>query len=302
VPVTEAIAAMTGSVTAGSGVGELHLPVNTHLVAGETDTKTYVIAWGNATDSIEFEVEYDSYSVSYSYTGTAPPGAPEVPSAQTCVCYDSVNVAGEPTLTGYDFSGWTPTTASGIAVSGTPASFTMPGNAVSFEGGWTEQDLTIHYHANGGLGFATSFTGQIGDVVMLPNEEFTHTEYDFVGFDHVDTAIVPTFASADLMLDAAVIDLLFTDDTNEVTLYAVYNGNGNGNGDYNGTLTAIPSTITTPPPLNLTPPPSYVFYPIQTQTTGNTGDNTDILGWMLALCLSLLGILCILLWRIRRTT
>jgi len=290
VPVNEAIAAITGNVKAGSGAGEFPLPANTHLAAGETNPQPYVITWDSATDIVEFEVEYDSYSVSYSYTGTAPAGAPALPSAQTYACYDSVNVAAAPTLAGYDFSGWTPTTTSGITVSGTPGSFTMPGNAVVFEGSWSEQEYTIHYHANGGTGSATSWTGKIGGTVMLPIEEFTRDDYDFLGFDHTNTAEEATYCVTSLTLDEPLIGVLFAGGSKEATLYAIW-------GEYGSFL-----GIWTPPPPNTNAYPSST---IQAQvsnpgSTGNTGDTSDILGWTLALFLSWLGILSILLWRIRR--
>ena len=73
----------------------------------------------------------NSYTVTYQYTGEVlPEGAPAAPAAQTYAEGTVVDVAAEPTLTGYTFSGWTTddTTV-------TDGKFTVTGD-VTFTGSW----------------------------------------------------------------------------------------------------------------------------------------------------------------------
>ena len=88
-----------------------------------------------------------SYQVKYAYTGTVPAGAPALPAEETHKLHTDVNVAAEPALDGYVFSGWTTDDAS---VSG--GQFKMPGKDVTLTGSWTlRSDLsyTVNYYWNG---------------------------------------------------------------------------------------------------------------------------------------------------------
>ena len=88
-----------------------------------------------------------SYQVKYAYTGTVPAGAPALPADETHKLHTDVNVAAEPALDGYVFSGWTTGDAS---VSG--GQFKMPGKDVTLTGSWTlRSDLsyTVNYYWNG---------------------------------------------------------------------------------------------------------------------------------------------------------
>lgn len=88
-----------------------------------------------------------SYQVKYAYTGTVPAGAPALPAEETHKLHTDVNVAAEPALDGYVFSGWTTGDAS---VSG--GQFKMPGKDVTLTGSWTlRSDLsyTVNYYWNG---------------------------------------------------------------------------------------------------------------------------------------------------------
>ena len=88
-----------------------------------------------------------SYQVKYAYTGTVPAGAPALPAEETHKLHTDVNVAAEPALDGYVFSGWTTGDAS---VSG--SQFKMPEKDVTLTGSWTlRSDLsyTVNYYWNG---------------------------------------------------------------------------------------------------------------------------------------------------------
>ena len=88
-----------------------------------------------------------SYQVKYAYTDPVPAGAPALPADETHKLHTDVNVAAEPALDGYVFSGWTTGDAS---VS--DGQFKMPGKNVTLTGSWTlRSDLsyTVNYYWNG---------------------------------------------------------------------------------------------------------------------------------------------------------
>lgn len=82
--------------------------------------------------------------VTYSYTGSVPTGAPLAPDATTPSIGSPVTVASAPTLTGYNFSGWTTTD-----VTVTEGGFTMPNKNVAFAGSWTPINYTVSYSYSG---------------------------------------------------------------------------------------------------------------------------------------------------------
>ncbi len=88
------------------------------------------------------------YNVTYSYTGNVPANAPALPNTQSYTQGATVGVAMEPSLDGYDFSGWTTSDAS---VS--DGMFTMPSGSVNFVGIFTEKPAattyTVTYQING---------------------------------------------------------------------------------------------------------------------------------------------------------
>lgn len=87
--------------------------------------------------------EAPKYTVTYKYIGDAPEGAP-LPSDNTQYKKgDPVTVKDAPTLDGYTFSGWTPTTESNVTIEN--GKFTMPANKVVLEGSWTQNNYTVTY-------------------------------------------------------------------------------------------------------------------------------------------------------------
>jgi hypothetical protein len=85
------------------------------------------------------------HKVGYAYAPNlaVPSGAPAPPSEASGIPYNTgMNVAANPALAGYDFSGWTPAAASGITV-GADGAFTIPAdNDVFFTGYWTARTDT----------------------------------------------------------------------------------------------------------------------------------------------------------------
>ena len=78
------------------------------------------------------------HSVTYEYEGEVPDGAPAVPGVQTAKVTESVDVAAEPTLKGWEFSGWSVESPSGLAVS--DGTFSMPNEDVKLVGSWKRVD------------------------------------------------------------------------------------------------------------------------------------------------------------------
>lgn len=113
---------------------------------------------GETAKTLHFNVpgvyrEAPKYTVTYQYDGDVPDGAQaQLPVDNTQYKKgDTVTVKDAPTLDGYTFSGWTPTTESNVTVSD-DGKFTMPGNDVVFKGTWVARNdlsYTVHHYWNG---------------------------------------------------------------------------------------------------------------------------------------------------------
>ncbi|WP_307739445.1 right-handed parallel beta-helix repeat-containing protein [uncultured Parolsenella sp.] len=74
------------------------------------------------------------HSVTYEYEGETPDGAPAVPAVASEKVSAMVDVAEAPTLDGWEFSGWSVESPSGLAVS--DGTFSMPNEDVKLVGSW----------------------------------------------------------------------------------------------------------------------------------------------------------------------
>ena len=84
------------------------------------------------------------YTVTYRYANDAPEGATDVTTlGGSYKKGDTVNVAANPSVDGWTFSGWTPTTESDVKIEN--GKFTMPANNVVLEGSWTQNNYTVTY-------------------------------------------------------------------------------------------------------------------------------------------------------------
>ena len=126
------------------------------------------------------------YTVTYSYDNT-PSGAPSLPSTASYPSGTTVQVASQPQLTGYTFSGWY---RNGSLITG--ETFTMPSTDVSITGYWTAKTLrTVTYqytNAPSGVTAPSSETHYSGDVVNLPTPQ-TVTNYTFDGWTSTTTGV-----------------------------------------------------------------------------------------------------------------
>lgn len=85
------------------------------------------------------------YTVTYRYANAAPEGATDVTTLGGSYKKDAtVTVAAKPSVDGWTFSGWTPTTESNVTI--VNDKFTMPANKVVLEGSWTKlEGYTVKY-------------------------------------------------------------------------------------------------------------------------------------------------------------
>lgn len=127
-------------------------------------------------------------NITYTYTGTVPDGAADLPEDATSTDGSPVTLAAEPTLTGYTFSGWIVKDAHDVTVTVTDGAFTMPSSDVTISGSWTAIDYTVTFSYEGttptGATPASSFdmTGKhIGDTITLTAPQDT-AAYHFEGW------------------------------------------------------------------------------------------------------------------------
>jgi len=122
----------------------------------------------------------DSHKVTFSYTGDVPPGAP--------IFEEIVGTAGqkikleEPSLTGYDFSGWV--IPEGVSVDPDTGEFVMPNGPVNFTGSWTPKTYKVTFDPNGKdvEGFMDEASATFGQPLKMPENGFTREGYSFVGW------------------------------------------------------------------------------------------------------------------------
>ena len=160
------------------------------------------------------------HDVTYSYTGDVPENAPALPSNQSYVQGATVGVAMDPSLDGYDFSGWT---TSDVAVSG--GMFTMPSNNVNFVGIFTEKQAAtkyaVTYEVQGDIppGYVVpkEKSYEAGEVVSLDStqENDTIDDYIFSGWTSNDVTI--TEGSFTMPAGSVTITGSFTRQTYTVT-------------------------------------------------------------------------------------
>ncbi|CUP47422.1 S-layer homology domain-containing protein [Flavonifractor plautii] len=159
--------------------------------------------------------EYDSapFSVSYQYTGAIPDNAPAVPADEQHWYLNSVTIAEQPSLDGYDFSGWKIQSPAGIEI--TNGTFTMPNNNVTLVGSWIPKaknhTVTFLPGAHGTLSGTDSYTVLSGSAFgtgarTVPNVNEDHN-YDFTGWLGSDGK---TYTSSQILELIIVCDMTFT--------------------------------------------------------------------------------------------
>ena len=157
------------------------------FTAPNTVTQQPIAADGSTV--IEIYYSRNSYKVTYSYTETAPAGAPALPAEAEYEYGASVTLAAAPTLLGYTFNGWSRT-----------GTFTMPATAVEITGGWTAEGDTpykVEYYLEklDGSGYdlnkTTPLTGATGSTATAPEDSYP-------GFA-VDKSVSGTLASGTII-------------------------------------------------------------------------------------------------------
>ena len=97
--------------------------------------------------------DVQSFSVSYEYEGEVPGGAPAVPPGYQAAYGSDQELADEPGLEGYSFSGWTPAEGLDASELSADGSFVMPAASVVFTGSWEANEYTVEYLGGEPAGF-----------------------------------------------------------------------------------------------------------------------------------------------------
>lgn len=162
--VTENNGVYTGNV-GSDGVTEFYVTKTFTITgtAGETLGNKITVSTPGVTpqNPDDVKVETKKYDVTYSYTGTVPANAPALPKGDKYAKGAEVNVAADPTLAGYVFSGWS---AAGVTIE--DGKFTMPGNNVGLSGSWSAADAPykVEYYLEETVG---------GTYKLMDDEQYT---------------------------------------------------------------------------------------------------------------------------------
>ena len=144
-------------------------------------------------------VPVTAYSVTYSYSGETPSGAPAVPAAKAYLPDTEVFVAAAPTLPGYSFSGWTTKANVGISEN----KFTMPECAVALTGSWSKNPpattYSVTYTWTGLPESETVYTGTgTGKaVVTLPKDNTEYADGDSYTIDSTYNSTTVAYTTDD---------------------------------------------------------------------------------------------------------
>ena len=165
----------------------------------------------------------DSYNVVYDANNGS--GAPSTASSNYG---SSVTIsATRPTRTGYTFSGWN-TAANGSGTSYawngsvfSPATFTMPANAVTLYAQWTVNSYSVTYDANGGSGAPSSQSANYNTTVTVSSTIPVRSGFAFAGWNTAANGSGTSYAWNGSVFSPAT----FTMPANAVTLYAQWTVN-----------------------------------------------------------------------------
>ncbi|MBQ3005149.1 MAG: InlB B-repeat-containing protein, partial [Clostridia bacterium] len=152
-----------------------------------------------------------TYKITYNANGGS--GAP---SAQTKAYGTALTLSSTvPTRTGYTFAGWN-TKSDGTGTNyASGASYTN--NAVAtLYAKWTAITYTVKYNANGGTGSMSNSTHTYGTAKALTANDFTRTNYTFLGWSTSSTATAETYT------DCQSVKNLTSTSSGTVNLYAVW--------------------------------------------------------------------------------
>ena len=121
-----------------------------------------------------------TFTVSYEYVGNVPENAPEVPADATYKAGQTVEVAAEPSLENYTFSGWS------------KSDFVMPAADVTIVGTWSENakySYALVYNANFGANETKADAENISGIyatshtITVDDNTFVRENYTFAGWN-----------------------------------------------------------------------------------------------------------------------
>ncbi|MBU1106222.1 MAG: InlB B-repeat-containing protein, partial [Candidatus Riflebacteria bacterium] len=163
------------------------------------------------------------------------------------------------TRTGYTFSGWA-TTSNGSVAYTDGANFTMGTTDVILYARWTQNNHTVTFNANDGIGSMSDQTINENAAAALTANSFTRSGYTFSGWATTSTGSV---AYAD--------EANFTMGTTNVILYAKWTAAAKPT----VTITAVDATI---PPSPFTSSPIYFEVTFSSPVNGFSLTDIDYIG------------------------
>ncbi|MCL2810348.1 MAG: InlB B-repeat-containing protein [Clostridia bacterium] len=170
--------------------------------------------------------ELNKFSITYQYTtpegsvtpiqamtAQLPAGVANPPGAAFGTTHA---IEAQPSLTGYTFRGWNATDASGITVD--EGSFTMPNNAVVFEGYWTADDGTEykveHYKVDADGTPALADTDELSGIT---GASVNASQKTYMGYTYSETLSEATKSGTILADGSLVLKLYYTVNTYAIT-------------------------------------------------------------------------------------
>lgn len=191
-------------------------PKNVAYTITENNVAEYAssVSYNGNTVTVTNTKQATTYTVTYQYTGTVPPGAPSCPATTTAWPDAEMTVETAPVLAGYTFSGWTIQSPDGVTI--TDGQFTMPSSDVVLVGSWTQNapaTYTLTYNANCGDSPASINAGayEAGTAVILGSSDtFIRNGYTLTGWNTAADGSGTSYNLGDA----------FAMPTEDITLYA----------------------------------------------------------------------------------
>ncbi len=186
------------------------------LIVKKSDGNTITVTNGT------FEMPADNVSVSASFKGISyslniasdiEHGTVKI-NKTSANCGDNINLILTPTA-GYKVKSYSVKDSSDNEITLTNGSFTMPASNVSISASFIPLNINITFNENGGTGSIEAITYTVEDTKKFPENTFTKTGYEFLGWNTDKDAETILFA------DKAKINNIY-DDT---VLYAIWGQN-----------------------------------------------------------------------------
>lgn len=201
-------------------------------------------------------------SITYQYASGAPANAPSLPNNSSAYVGANVQVAENPVLNKYSFSGWKVKSPVGLNISG--GNFTMPNEPVILEGSWTELKKNVSF----------SLTGAVPSGVKTPESKdgYKNNAIALPVFDKIPGYTFDGWSIQGENYGAYIMDGILYVGDDDITLV--------GNWNVNGYLMSYQYSGKVPPAAPVLPFPESKLYNEEIIIKENpTMVNYDFSGW-----------------------